>query len=183
MGRWKASLIHLFILFFTQPLLPPSLSFLKLFSHCRQTVVSLPYASLFFLLFLYYSVFFTIYPPSIQRQKIKWEPESIWTCCGMPFGTLNASQPWATICAILCHRGTAVGHCQWHTTIHLPIHPCIHLKRKWWDSLREKRALKGLFQLTDSPLLLHKASKLCNLGHLVQSSIFCVWVVPALQAG
>lgn len=46
-----------------------------------------------------------------------------------------------------------------------------------------KRAQKGLFQLTDSPLLLHKASKLCNPGQLVQSSIFCVWVVPFLQAG
>lgn len=59
--------------------------------------------------------------------KVKNNSEPIWTGCGMPFGTLNPSQPWATICVAVCHRGTALGPRQWHTTIRLSIHPSVHL--------------------------------------------------------
>lgn len=92
------------------------------FSHIAgQPLFLCPPASLSSLSYFFTPVSVSLFIHHLFRGKNKTrEPESIWTCCGMPFGTLNGSQPWAAICATLCHRGTALGHRQWHTN-HPPI--------------------------------------------------------------
>lgn len=113
---------------------------------CRSVLMPL----FSFFSFLYSSVSLTVYPPSIHKQKLKkksLESESIWTCCGMPFGALNASQHWATICTALCPQRYCSGafasgsRLSIYAAIHLSIHPSSS-KRKWLDSQTEKGAPK-----------------------------------------
>lgn len=67
MGRWKVGLIDFFILLLYHS--PTFAVFLS--SHRREAVVLLSHS--FFSLFLYSSVFLSVYPSSIQRQKNKTE--------------------------------------------------------------------------------------------------------------
>lgn len=78
---------------------------------------------------------------SFHKQKRERAHGSIWSCCGMPFGPLNASQLRAAICATLCHRGLALGLHQHHSLSF--ICPSI-----LWD---EKSALKGPFHWPPCP--------------------------------
>lgn len=126
-GKLACSICLSCLPFYT-PTFPPDPFFFILFlffSHCRQAVASLADC---LAVFLFISILSCLSPClSTIYSKARINRESIWTCCGMPFGTLNAGQPWAAICAILCHRGTAMGHCQWHTNIHLSIRSFLFL--------------------------------------------------------
>ena len=127
-GRWKVSLINLFIsfCFFTLFL---QISFF--FSHIVGRLLSLcPPASLFFSLFLYSSVFLTVYPPSIHRHKIKLRArvhlDVLWHAIWYPERRPALGRHLChSLSQRYCSGASPVAHN--HPSIHPSIHPFIRL--------------------------------------------------------
>lgn len=97
-----------------------------------------------------------------KKKNPKWALGSIWSCCGMSFGPLNASQSRAAICATLCHRGMEPGPPPAPHTL-IPSHPSISV----WDG---EKCPKRPVPLT-APRFLRKTFGWCNPGCRVRSSI------------
>lgn len=120
-GRWKVSLIDLFIPWSSSHSLVVSLFLLSL---CRQAVVflrsrlALPlFVSLLPCLSCCLS---SVYSKAEIKPRARVHLDLLWHAIWY-----SERQPWATICATLCHRGIALGHRQWHTN-HLSTHSSVH---------------------------------------------------------